>query len=127
MSLQPFLRKAHLYLGVFFAPMLVFFVVSGWYQTMNPDRRKTPEDAEAVWDRMRFVHAESLLPAKEATTYKTKPFRWLVAIMSAAMVATTALGIYLAFRHSRKPWPVVVCLVLGFAVPLFILWLGQKT
>ncbi len=63
MSLQPLLRKAHLYLGVFFAPMLIFFVASGWYQTMNPDRRKTPEDAEAVWDRMRFVHAESLLPS----------------------------------------------------------------
>jgi F0F1-type ATP synthase assembly protein I len=127
MSLQPFLRKAHLYLGVFFAPMLLFFVASGWYQTMNPDRRKTPEDAEAIFDRMRFVHAESLLPSKTANTYKTKPFRWLVASMSAAMIATTVLGLYLAFRYSRKPWPVVICLVLGLAAPLVILWIGQKT
>ena len=73
MSLQPFLRKSHLYLGVFFAPMLLFFVASGWYQTMNPDRRKTPDDAEAIFDRMRFVHAESLLPSKQATPTRPNP------------------------------------------------------
>jgi p-aminobenzoyl-glutamate transporter AbgT len=126
MNLQSLVRKAHLYLGVFFTPILVFFVVSGWYQTMNPDRRKTPQDAEAVFDRMRFVHAESLLPSEKATGYSTKAFRWFVATASLALLLTTGLGLYLAIRHSRRQWPVVLCLVLGVALPLVILWLGQK-
>jgi len=33
------LRRVHLYLGCFFAPLLIFYVVTGWYQTVNPDRR----------------------------------------------------------------------------------------
>ena len=127
MNVQSFVRKAHLYLGVFFTPILVFFVVSGWYQTMNPDRRKTPQDAEAVFDRMRFVHAESLLPSQTATGYSTKTFRWFVAGASLALLLTTLLGLYLAIRHTRRPWPVVLCLALGIALPLVILWLGQKS
>src|SRR5882757_675045 len=65
------LRRIHLYLGCFFAPVLLFFVVSGWYQTMNPDRRKGPGEAEAIADRMRSVHADSLLPSAEASGYST--------------------------------------------------------
>lgn len=120
------LRRIHLYLGCFFAPILLFFVVSGWYQTMNPDRRKGPGEAEAIVDRMRSVHADSLLPSAAANAYSTRPFRYFVVSMSAALLITTALGIVLAFRFSRPRWPVWVSLLLGFGLPIALLWLGQK-
>ena len=33
------IRRIHLYLGCFFTPLLIFYVATGWYQTVNPDRR----------------------------------------------------------------------------------------
>ena len=46
--------------------------------------------------------------------------------MSVALLATTALGIILAFRFNRHKWPVWAALMLGIAVPVLFLWLGQK-
>jgi hypothetical protein len=120
------LRRAHLWLGCFFAPLLIFFVASGWYQTMHPDRRKAPGEAEAFFDRMRAVHADSVLPSAAAQSYSTRAFRYMVAVMAFALLLTTLLGILLAFRFSRRKWPIWVCLVLGVALPVILLWLGQK-
>ncbi|NDF52325.1 MAG: hypothetical protein EB116_19980, partial [Betaproteobacteria bacterium] len=37
------------------------------------------------------------------------------------LLVTTVLGLVLAFRFSRSPWPVALCLVGGLAVPVLIL------
>lgn len=126
MQLFAALRKWHLFLGCFFAPMLLFFVCTGWYQTMHPDRRKGPAEAEAVLDRMRSVHADSLLPNPRAQSYSTKPFRYLVAVMAAALILTVILGVVLAFRFHRTKWQVWLSLLLGLLLPVFLLFLGQK-
>lgn len=120
------LRKLHLYLGCFFAPMLLFFVVTGWYQTVNPDRRKGASDSDTIISRLNRVHVEQYYPSETAEGYTIKPFTWLVVAMSVALIATTVLGIVLAFRFSRNKWPVWLSLVFGFAVPMAILWLSQK-
>jgi hypothetical protein len=119
-------RRLHLYLGVFFAPLLLFFVVSGWYQTANPDRRKGPDEARAFWDRMRSVHAEQILPSEKVDNYSPKLMRWLVYGMSTALLATVALGVVLALKVLKARWLVWLTLVLGFVLPLLFLWLGQK-
>jgi hypothetical protein len=119
-------RRLHLYLGVFFAPLLLFFVVSGWYQTANPDRRKGPDEARAFWDRMRSVHAEQILPSESVENYSPKLMRWLVYGMSLALVATVVLGMVLALKVLKARWLVWLTLVLGFVLPLAFLWLGQK-
>jgi hypothetical protein len=121
------LRRLHLLLGCFFAPLLLFFLCSGWYQTMHPDRRKGPAEAEGIFDRMRSVHADSLLPNATANSYSTKPFRYLIVVMALALIVTLSLGIVLAFRFSKKKWQVWLCLLLGLFVPVLLLWLGQKT
>ena len=126
MNLMTTMRRAHLHLGCFFAPILLFFVGSGWYQTMNPDRRKGPGEAEAVLDRLRSVHADSLLPSATANGYATGPFRYFVGVMAVALILTTVLGIVLAFRLNRRKWLVALSLVMGLVVPSALLWLGQK-
>lgn len=120
------LRRLHLYLGVFFAPMLLFFILSGWYQTAYPDRRKSVFEASAIMDRLRAIHVEQTLPVASANSYSTTAFRWLVYLMSAALVASVALGIVLAFRTMKAKWLVWLMLALGFIVPLLCLLLGQQ-
>jgi hypothetical protein len=121
------LRRLHLYLGVFFTPLLFFFIVTGWYQTAYPDRRKSVFEASAVWDRLRAVHADQTFPVASANSYSTTGFRWLIYLMSAALVVTLVLGIILAFRTLKKKWVVWLMLLLGFAAPALCLWLGQRS
>ena len=120
------LRRLHLYLGVFFAPMLLFFIVTGWYQTAYPDRRKSVFEASAVMDRLRAVHADQTFPVASANSYSTRAFRWLVYAMSAALLATLVLGLVLAFRTMKQKWRVWLMLGLGLAIPALCLWLGQR-
>ena len=121
------LRRLHLYLGVFFAPMLLFFILTGWYQTAYPDRRKSVFEASAIMDRLRAVHAEQTFPVASANSYSTLAFRWLIYLMSGALVITLLLGLVLAFRTMKQKWIVWMMLVLGLLIPALCLWLGQRT
>jgi len=120
------LRRVHLHLGVFFAPLLVFFVLTGWYQTVTPDRRKGVADSDDWLSRMNRVHVEQYYPSKTAEGYSTRPFTALVVGMSAALVATTLLGVVLAFKTTKRQGLIWISLALGFIVPAVFLWLGQK-
>ena len=120
------LRRIHLYLGCFFAPLLVFYVATGWYQTVNPDRRKGVNDSDSWLSRLTRVHVEQYYPTESAEGYSTQWFNLLVVLMSVCFLATVILGIVLAFRANRRQWPVWLCLTLGVILPVFVLWLGQK-
>jgi hypothetical protein len=120
------LRRIHLHLGVFFAPLLLFFVLTGWYQTVTPDRRKGVTDSDDWLSRMNRVHVEQYYPTRTAEGYSTKPFTILVVAMSIALAATTLLGVVLAFQVLKKKGLVWISLGLGFIVPAVSLWLGQK-
>jgi|SRR5204863_3648365 len=120
------LRRVHLYLGCFFAPLLLFYVATGWYQTVNPDRRKGVGDSSDLISRLSRVHVEQYYPTESATGYSTFFFRLLIVLMAIALITTVSLGIVLAFRTSRNKWPVWFSLGLGIALPVILLWLGQK-
>ena len=120
------LRRVHLYLGCFFAPLLLFYVITGWYQTVNPDRRKGVSDSQDLVSRLSRVHVEQYYPTESASGYSTRLFRVFIVIMANALIATVILGIILAFRTSRNKWPVWLSLALGVTLPVILLWLGQK-
>ncbi len=120
------LRRVHLYLGCFFAPLLLFYVITGWYQTVNPDRRKGVSDSQDLVSRLSRVHVEQYYPTESAAGYSTRLFRALIVVMANALIATVILGIILAFRTSRNKWPVWLSLALGVTLPVILLWLGQK-
>jgi len=123
------LRKLHLFLGVFFTPLLVFFVATGWYQTLEPERLKTPGDAETLLQKLRVVHTDMIYPGDREFSRPSSPklFQGIVGAMSAAVLVTTALGVYLAFRTVRGTSWVVVCLVAGLVVPVVLLWMGRRS
>jgi ABC-type antimicrobial peptide transport system permease subunit len=121
-----FLRRLHLYLGCFFAPLLLFFIATGWYQTLQVDRQKRRGEAETWIDKVTSVHKDQIFPTESAMSYNTMLFKCLVVAMSVALIATIIIGIVLAFKILRLRWPVYLSLVLGVALPILLLWLGQK-
>jgi hypothetical protein len=120
------IRRWHLYLSVFFAPMLIFYIGTGWYQTLNQNRNKSLGEAEDVVSKLASVHVDQVYPAEGVKSFKTGPFKVLVVIMSICLLVTIGLGIYLAFRSLRVKWPVWVSLLLGVILPMLLLWLGQR-
>lgn len=120
------IRQLHLYLGCFFAPLLLFYVGTGWYQTLQLDRRKNPAEAETLLRKLVAVHTDQIYPATFANSWSPALFKFLVVVMSVALIATTLLGIYLAIRGVRQRWLVGLSILLGVLVPAFTLWLGAK-
>jgi glycerol uptake facilitator-like aquaporin len=120
------LRRVHLYLGCFFAPLLLFYVLTGWYQTTHPDRRKDLGEARDWIGRFMSVHVDQIFPTDTANHYSPGLYRWLIVLMSMALITTIVLGIILAFQVSRSRWPVWLVLSLGLLAPILLLWLGQS-
>lgn len=122
------LRQLHLFLGVFFTPLLLFYIGTGWYQTVNTDRLKSPSEAETLVQKLRVVHTDQIYPETGALRAGGSPklFRALVVVMSVALIATALMGLVLAFRFSRVLWPVWLSLGLGLLVPVLVLWAGQR-
>ena len=120
-------RRFHTYLGVFFAPLLLFFVGSGWYQVVDRDRLKDPSEAETLVQKLRVVHTDQIYP-KTGARQQPSPaaFRWVTVVMSVAMMVTTLLGVVIAVRSLKPRWVVWVVLASGLAVPVLILWLAPK-
>lgn len=121
------LRRFHTYLGVFFAPLLFFFVASGWYQVVDRDRLKDPGEAESLIQKLRVVHTDQIYPKTGARKQGSPTiFRALTVAMSAAILATTLLGVILAFRTLRPQWLFWAMLFGGIAVPAVFLWLAPQ-
>ncbi len=119
------LRKVHLYLGCFFAPLLLFYLSTGWYQTLHPNRNKGLGEKGDWVTSLRSVHVDQVYPSEQAVSYSPRLYRVLVVIMCVSLLLTLAIGVYLAFRTSRKQWPVWLSIALGFLIPILLLRLGQ--
>ena len=122
------IRRLHLYLGCFFTPMLLFYVLTGGYQTLNPNRLKTPSEAETLVQKLRVVHVDQIYPSEQEFKKPSSPklYQGLVVVMAIAATLTILLGLVLAFRSLKNQWPVWLSLVLGVLLPALLLYLGQK-
>jgi hypothetical protein len=121
-----FLRRLHLYLGCFFAPLLLFYLGTGWYQTLRIDRNKNVGEADTWVAKMTSVHKDQIWPTESAMSYSTKAFKILVVLMSVALILSVLTGLYLAFRTLRQKWMLWGSLILGILMPILILWLAQR-
>ena len=117
-----------MYLGCFFAPLLLFYVLTGWYQTVYHERLKSPSEAETILQHLREIHVDQIYPTDREVRHPSSPklFQGLVVLMAVALVTTVILGVVLAFRSMRKAWPVWASLGLGVVVPVLLLWLGHR-
>jgi hypothetical protein len=120
------LRRLHLYLGCFFAPLLLFYVSTGWHQTLRTNRNKSLGEKGDWISNLTSVHVDQIYPSPKVEEYSPFLFRCLIVIMCVSLISTVGLGIFLAFRSSRKHWPVWLSLALGIVLPVLLLFLGQR-
>lgn len=103
------LRAIHLYLGCLFAPMLIFFAVSGLWQTFPS---KTLRDMKVLaW--LSTIHTGHGL---KVGTLSSVYMRGLVVVMAVSLIFTIVLGILMAFKFGHKR-TAVYCLLGGIVVP----------
>ena len=121
------LRRLHLYLGCFFAPLLLFFTATGWVQTVSMHRNKATGESEsgAWWQTLTSIHVDQVYPLETADAFDPRLFQYLVVAMSICLILTVLLGVYLAFKSIRSKWWVSMVLLAGILLPCLLLWLGN--
>ena len=118
-----FLRSLHLYLGCLFAPMLIFFAVTGSWQLFNwhESTRDKTYTAPPALEALSFIHKDAHIPGTPGR--KPTPLRYFMFATAAGLVATSMVGIIMAYRFSRRPLVATICLLLGIALPGLLLWI----
>jgi ABC-type nitrate/sulfonate/bicarbonate transport system permease component len=114
------LREIHLYLGCLFAPVLIFFAVTGAWQlfSLHRGRKDGSYSPPSAMVRLSDVHIIQHVTADpEAAT----PLRYFILAAAIGLVATSILGIIMAIRFGRSRRWSLSCLLAGVAVPIVIL------
>ena len=118
------IRQIHLYLGVFFAPLVIFFALSGALQTFRlQDSPKDNSYTPPAWIvRLAEVHINQR-PVKDRSISPSYPLKWFVVLMAAGLISTSILGIYMAFKYNRDRRIVWAMIILGIIIPIALLYL----
>lgn len=117
------LRQIHLYLGCLFAPLLIFFAVTGSWQIFNwheSDRQPGGYVAPEMLSALSNIHKNAHIPPTKRNS--PAPVRYFMFAAAIGLVATTIIGVIMAYRFSRRPMTATICLVSGTVVPVILLW-----
>lgn len=139
------LRRYHLYLGMFFAPAILLFSLSGALQTFRLQEEKGWGSTPPAWiNWIASVHKDSRLPrakppqqASEAKPAAPKPaprppegkppfklpMQIFVVLLSIALFASTVLGIIIALNSRAVRRTSMAMLAIGTLLPLALLML----
>lgn len=136
------IRLVHYYAGVFFAPTIIFFALSGVFQVfkLHEEYRETPgaQGGPIAW--MSQVHKESaLIPPKVAPAKappkaegappatrpeRSAPFKWFAALMGVSLIGASLAGLWIAYNYPKRRRSFFATLLAGIVVPIVILQLG---
>jgi len=86
------LRSIHLLLGCIFAPLLLFFAVSGLWQTLGFQSE--------FLQKLSSVHTQRAW--KDGSELGSFALRVFVVLMTVSFIVTTILGVILAFKFGRN-------------------------
>jgi hypothetical protein len=111
------LRSIHLYLGCIFAPMLLFFAISGIWQTYAP---AYPHSKALAW--LSTIHTSRVLKTAGGTgTLSSSVLQGFVLVMATSFIVTTILGIVMALNFGRSRRAAFCCLALGVLFPAVVI------
>ena len=124
-------RQLHMYLGVFFAPSILFFAFSGSLQLFSLHEGHHPE-----WiAKLASIHKDQRIDAQRRGPPPTRPpefhpdseehheskatlvLKCFFLAMAAGLFFTTLLGLYMAFKFQRSRRLVWISLLAGVAIP----------
>jgi hypothetical protein len=111
------LRRVHLYLGCFFAPMLLFFTVSGMWQTLGWN------DHSQVLEVLSTIHKNHGL--KRGPNLTSPELTLFILAMALAFIFSIMTGIAMAFRfgHGRAAF---LALAAGIIIPFVFILLALR-
>ena len=134
---QRTLRRVHTWIGLFFAPGILFFSATGLIQTIGLQDGRNPP-AWIAWSAGIHKHQQAPRPrpprpepapgARPAGPPRSgeedEAFVWLkpyVLLLAVVLFATTAMGIAIAFANRRTRRTSALLLVAGTVVPLLLM------
>jgi len=118
------MSRIHLLLGCFFAPALIFFTVSGVFQTLRLHKDvKNGYQAPEILKVMAKIHKDQKLP-NEPNQTQSWPLQGFVLLMSAGFIFSTVVGLVMAFKYFRPRWVIWALLGVGVIMPLAFLMIG---
>ena len=117
-----FLRRLHLYLGCLFAPMLIFFAVTGSWQIFDwHQSTKTGYHAPRALSVLSNIHKDAHIPPTQRSS--PAPVRYFMLAAALGLILTAVVGVIMAYRFSRQPLVATICLAIGIVVPAVLLWI----
>lgn len=116
-------RQVHLWLGILFSPLIIFFAFSGALQTFNlHESQKSGSYVAPAWiAKIAEIHKNQRL-AHERGAAPSWPLKWLVVLMSIGLIVTSVLGIYMAFKFNRDRRIIYGLLAAGIVLPVLLLF-----
>lgn len=137
-------RKLHLWIGLLFAPSLIFFALSGTLQMFGLHEAEGGQPPPAWIAKLAEVHKIQSIDAQPARAprppaaapaaspaprvERAQPHRsipllvWFVGL-AAGLVASTGFGIYMAFAYKRDRAVVLGLLAAGIVIPIVLAFL----
>ncbi len=135
------IRQLHTYLGLIFAPSIIFYALSGalqlfglhegshpaWIATLSQVHRdqRLSAPAEKRQDGVTPAQSAEMTPEPAPVPHSkpSVPLKGFFLSMAFGLILSTLLGIYMAFRTSRRRWILWGILTLGTAIPATLLLL----
>lgn len=138
------IRQLHLWLGLFFAPFILFFAFTGSLQVLGLHENKTPGSHHPEWiAKLGSIHKNQRLPTKpayeqakpaqsrpvQAQTKEASPqsstwaLKFFVLLMSCGLILSSCLGMYMAFKYNRDRRVIWSLLLGGTFLPVLLLLL----
>ena len=117
------LRQIHTLLGVFFSPLLLLFIITGWWQTFVTDEERDRGSFNSIMGKFSNIHTDGYFP-RNGTHHPSEIFKILVATMAVALIVSILIGLTLACQTRKKFLLAVISFSLGILVPVVILYLN---
>jgi hypothetical protein len=115
------LRSIHLYLGCIFAPMLLFFAISGIWQTLGLA-------GSGLLKTLSTIHMMHRLKSDHGDLFLSSPIMMgFVLVMALSFIITTILGIVMAVKFGRSRKAAYCCLAFGVLFPLILVLIRAFT
>ncbi len=137
------IRQLHLYLGVFFAPALLFFAATGALQVFSLHEAHGDYQPAPLIEKLSEVHknqkfelkarkpekpkaasaasVEKPRPVAHPTALRTLALKWFFLATALGLMFSTSLGLWMGLTHLRNRALALALLCAGAAVPVLIL------
>ena len=137
-------RQAHLYVGLFISPALIFFALTGFIQILDLHETRAGNNYRPpawVLPLAQLHKKQTLVVPQENSRARLRPvpqaspgrhisfpaephlpMKLFFLTVSLGLFTSTITGIYMAFRYSRNKILVICTLAAGLAVPMLLMW-----